>query len=149
MEAILLGRDMQRVERLNLALSAGAAAAGFALVSPHFALSLAAGAVFETVNYHHLIRSTRAMFEGTAGVGAFRFAFALLFVAGAIGLGAHPVGLLIGVSLIMPIMVIEAWRNRPAIVADAPVLSPDDPSWDRWNPWLAHERDDDDEEGYE
>jgi hypothetical protein len=46
-------------------------------------------------------------------------------------------------------MVIEAWRNRPAIVADAPVLSPDDPSWDRWNPWLARERDDDDhdEEG--
>ena len=138
----MLGQEMQRVERLNLALSAGFTAAGLALVSPHFALSLAAGAAFETFNYHQLLRSTRAMFEGRAAVGAFRFVFALLFVAGAIGLGAHPVGLLLGVSLIIPIMVVEAWRNRPAIVPDAPVLSPDDPSWDRWNPWLARERDD-------
>ena len=37
-------KGIERVGRLNLALSAGAAAAGYALVSPHFALSLAAGA---------------------------------------------------------------------------------------------------------
>ena len=137
-------KGMERVERVNLALSAGAAAAGFALVSPHFALSLAAGAVFETFNYHHLLQSTKALFQGGRGsvVSGFRFAFVLLFIAAALWLGAHPVGLLLGVSLIMPVMIVEAWRNRPAVEPDAPSLAPDDPSWDAWNPWLARERED-------
>ena len=41
----------------------------------------------------------------------------------------------------MPAAVIEAWRARPAVDENAPALDPDDPSWDRWNPWLARERD--------
>ena len=117
--------------------------------SPHFALSLAAGAAFETVSYGHLLRSTRSMFETAAGGnagGGLRFGFGALFVAAAIFLGAHPVGLLVGVSLIMPVLVVEAWRHRPPVLADAPRLAPDDPDWDRWNPWLAREREDEEDE---
>ena len=142
-QSAIKAEGSERVERLNLAVSAGAAAASFALVSPHFALSLAAGALFETYNYRQLVRGTKAMFEGTArGASGFRFALVLAFIALAIWLGAHPVGLLVGISIIMPIMVLEAWRNRPAIDGAAPALDPEDPSWDRWNPWLARERDD-------
>lgn len=141
-------KGMERVEGVTLALSAGATAAGLAFVSPHFALSLAAGAVFETFSYHQLLRSTKAMFEGSSvGIlGGFRFGFAILFVATAIWLGAHPVGLLIGVSLVMPVMLVEAWRNRPPIDPNAPALPPDDPGWDDWNPWLARERVDEESE---
>ena len=136
------GETSGRVERVHLAVSAGATAAGFALVSPHFALSLAAAALFETYNYHQLVRGTKAMFEGTArGAAGFRFALVLGFVALAIWVGAHPIGLLVGLSLIMPVMLIDAWRNRPAIEVGAPALDPDDPSWDQWNPWLARDRD--------
>ena len=141
---------MERVERLNLALSAGAAAAGYALVSPWYAASLAPGALLESVNFRHLLRSGRRLFEGDAG--SFSASFALRFALLGLGLGlavwagAHPVGLVVGVSLIMPAAVYDAWRNRPAIQPDAPSLPPDDPSWDRWNPWLAREAEDDEGE---
>jgi hypothetical protein len=46
----------------------------------------------------------------------------------------------------MPAAVIEAWRSRPAIDPNAPALDPDDPSWDDWNPWLARERPESEEE---
>jgi hypothetical protein len=39
----------------------------------------------------------------------------------------------------MPATLIEAWRSRPSIDPNAPRLADDDPSWDRWNPWLARE----------
>jgi len=134
---------MQRVERLNLALSAGAAAAGYALVSPLFAASLAAGAMIETLNFHHMLRAGERLFAGQPGDwnGGFARRFALLGLAlgGALWIGAHPVGLLVGVSLIMPVAVLEAWRNRPPIDPNAPTLAPDDPGWEDWNPWLARE----------
>ena len=147
------------VERLNLALSAGAVAASFALVSPLFAASLAVGAVLETVNFRGLRRSAKALFDGQLAGGAgwsmaFGIRFALLAISMGVALyvGAHPVGLVIGLSLIVPAVVIEAWRNRPPEPAEpAPSLPPDDPSWDRWNPWLARERDvdeQDEEEGW-
>jgi len=63
----------------------------------------------------------------------------------ALYLGADPVGLLIGLSLIMPAAVIEAWRARPPVDASAPALADDDPTWERWNPWLAREREADEE----
>ena len=53
--------------------------------------------------------------------------------------GADPAGLLIGLSLIMPAAVVEAWRARPAVDPTAPALEADDPIWERWNPWLARE----------
>ena len=40
----------------------------------------------------------------------------------------------------MPAVIIEAWRARPAVDPSAPALAPDDPAWERWNPWLARER---------
>ena len=140
---------MGRATQLNLALSAGAAAASYALVSPQFALSVAAGAAAESVSYSHLLRSSRAMFEGRGGSGyGLRFVFLAGFVAAAIWVGAHPVGLLVGVSLMIPVVVVQAWRNRPPIDPDAPALDAADPEWDRWNPWLAGERTPrDDEDG--
>ena len=59
----------------------------------------------------------------------------------ALALGAHPVGLLLGLSLVVPGVVLAAWRARPAPSPDAPALAADDPSWEAWNPWLARERD--------
>ena len=132
---------MGRATQMNLALSAGAAAAGYALVSPVFALSVAAGAAVETLSYAHLLRSTRAMFEGRGGSGfGLRFLALAVFLATAIWAGAHPIGLLVGVSLMIPVVVVQAWRHRPPIDPDAPALAADDPEWDRWNPWLAGER---------
>jgi hypothetical protein len=32
------------------------------------------------------------------------------------------------------------------VVADLPALAPEDPSWDRWDPWLARERDQDEDD---
>lgn len=147
------------VERLNLALSAGAVAASFALGSPLFAASLAVGALLETLNFRTLRRSAKALFAGQlVGGSGWSMIYAVRFTLLAIGMGvalyvgAHPVGLVIGLSLIVPAVVIEAWRSRPLVPAEpAPSLPPDDPSWDRWNPWLARERDideEDEEEGW-
>ena len=37
--------------------------------------------------------------------------------------------------------MVAAWRNRPPVETDLPVLDAEDPEWDVWNPWLARERD--------
>lgn len=135
------------IERTNLVLSAGAAAASLLVVSPAFALSLAAGALLESLNFRGLRRSAQFLFWGQirsggawSGVFALRFGLLALGIAVALYLGADPVGLLVGLSLIMPATVIEAWRTRPAVDPDAPCLAPDDDAWERWNPWLARER---------
>jgi hypothetical protein len=144
------GLRVDKVERLNLALCAGAVAASAPLVSAAFAASVAAGALLEVVNFRGLIRAGRSLFAGSPsgwGVGwSLRFGFLALGIGAALYAGAHPVGLVIGLSMIMPAAVIEAWRSRPPVVADAPALPPDDPCWDRWDPWLARERDPDDDE---
>jgi hypothetical protein len=43
------------------------------------------------------------------------------------------VALVLGLSLVVPAVVIDAWRHRPEIFdqSDYPVPPPDDPSWDR------------------
>ena len=139
--------DIRRVQGLNLGLSAGAVAASWALVSPRFAASLALGAAFEVANFRSLRRSCQVIFQsGVSGsgpaVGAFGLRFALLAAAIGISLyaGAHPVGLVIGLSMIVPAVVTAAWmaRSQPGASGSAPL--PDDPSWDEWNPWLARER---------
>ena len=141
---------MERVERLNLAVSASAAAAGYALVSPAFAAGLAAGAAIEALSFRHMLRSGRKLFAGHAAAWGAGYALRLGFLGIALGvalwLGAHPIGLVVGLSLILPLVVFEAWRSRPPILPDAPALAADDPAWDRWNPWLAREREDDVEE---
>ena len=131
-----------------IAFSAGATAASWALFSPRFAGSLALGAVLEALNFRALFGYWRRALLGAERVGAARFAsFGLRFVAlagalwAALEFGAHPVGLLVGLSLVVPGVVLAAWRARPAPDPDAPALAPDDPGWDAFEPWLARERD--------
>jgi hypothetical protein len=135
------------IERLNLALSAGAVAASLLLATPAFAASLALGALLETFNFRGLRRSAQFLFWGeirgsTPWVGVFALRFSLLATAIVVALvfGADPLGLVVGLSLVMPAALIEAWRARPAVDPGAPSLPPDDPAWERWNPWLARER---------
>ena len=132
----------------SLVFSAGAAAASWALVSPRFAGSLALGAALEALNFRALFGHWRRALlgSGRAGLAAFGgFGLRCLLLGfavwAALALGAHPVGLLIGLSLVVPGVVLAAWRARPAPSPDAPALDADDPSWEAWNPWLARERD--------
>jgi hypothetical protein len=131
----------------SLAFSAGATAASWALVSPRFAGSLALGALLEAVNFRALFRHWRGALlggerAGLALFGSFGLRFLVLggLIWGSLAFGAHPVGLLLGLSLVVPAVLIAAWRARPASVPGAPALPPDDPSWDAWDPWLARER---------
>lgn len=139
-------RAMPHVQRWNLTLSLAAAAAALALISPLFAVSLAIGAAIEAINFRGLYASGVVLFGGELPGGkrwaaGFGLRFALLGAAVGVALyvGAHPVGLVIGLSLIMPAAVIEAWRTRPPVDENAPALSPDDDGWEDWNPWLARE----------
>ena len=143
-------------ERLNLTIAGGAIAAAAAFASPLFAVSLALGAVLEVANFRALRRSTEAIFSGqlggargwSAGFGL-RFAFLAVAMTVAIGAGAHPVGLVIGLSTIVPAVVIAAFREEiPVATSSLPVPPPDDPSWDEWNPWTAspRRREEEDEE---
>ena len=130
----------------NLAFCAGAVAAGFELVSPRFAASLALGALLETLNFRFLWRASQrvllARAPAGAVLGAFGLRFALLALAlwAALRAGADEVGLVIGLSLMVPAVVLAAWRARPAPGPAGGAPPPDDPSWDAWNPWLARER---------
>lgn len=139
---------LARVERLNLGLSAGAVAASFALATPHFATSLAIGAALEAVNFGSLYRASKQFFAGTfAGSGPWLGLFATRFLLLAAGIiitlaaGAHPVALVIGLSIAMPAVLIDAWMHRPEIVdpATLPALDADDPSWDQYSIWQAGE----------
>ena len=141
------------IERTNLALSAGAAALSLAFATPGFAVSLLAGAALESVNFRGLRRSALLFLGGEIpGAGGFRAVAGLRFlllavgIAVGLGVGAHPVGFVIGLSLIMPAAVIEAWRHRPPVLPDATSLAADDPEWERWDAWRARERDPADEE---
>ena len=136
------------IERWNLVISAGAVATSLVLATPAFALSLALGATLETLNFRGLQRSARfLLFEAVGGTRGWLIVFALRFsllavcIGAALFLGAHAIALLLGLSLISPALLIEAWRSRPPVLADAPALDADDPSWERWNPWLAREED--------
>lgn len=134
------------MERLNLGISAGAVAASLALATPPFAASLALGAALEALNFRALRAAAGRLFAGDlqmgrawlAGFGA-RFAMLSIAIGYAIQSGAHPVALTIGLSTIVPAVVIGAWLQRPPIGNPEPGPPPDDPSWDLWNPWLARE----------
>jgi len=137
----------------NLAFSAGACAASLALLSPRFAGSVALGAALETVNLRALWAFSEQVLLGRGGGGTTLVSFTLRFgILGAalwlaLAAGAHPIGLLVGLSSIVPAVIFAAWRARPPVVAPAlPPPPPDDASWDAWNPWLARERDPSDDE---
>lgn len=138
--------NIDPIERWNLAISAGAVATSLALATPAFTTSLAVGAALEAANFRALRRSAQFLFWGVlpgqrawAAVFGLRFALLAIGVGAALYFGADALGLLIGLSLIVPAAILEAWRSRPPIDPSAPRLPEDDPSWDRWNPWLAHE----------
>jgi hypothetical protein len=140
------------IERLNLVLSAGAVAASLVIATPVFAASLAVGALLETFNFRGLRRAAQFLFAGQIrggggwlGVFALRFSLIVIGVGAALHFGADPLGLLIGLSMIVPAVLIEAWRTRPAVDPQAPALDPEDPAWERWNPWLAREREESEE----
>lgn len=124
---------LARVEKWNLGLSASAVAASLALATPHFATSLAAGAFLEAVNLGALRRSALRFFGGEmtrSWTGAFALRF-LLLAAGiflTLQAGAHPVALLIGLSIAMPAVLVDAWLNRPPILdpATLPVFLDDE-----------------------
>jgi hypothetical protein len=137
----------------NLALGGVACALAVALVSPQFAAALALGAALEAANFRSLFRSCEHIVRGGgpgAGPAVALFGVRFLLLGAVIFLalraGVHPVGLLIGLSLVVPATLVAAWRVRPTPVADAPALAPDDPAWDQWNPWLAREHPAPDEE---
>ena len=139
---------LERVERLNLGLSAGAVAASFAFATPHFATSLAIGAALEAMNFGSLYRGARLFFSGEfAGAGPWVALFSIRFVLLAIAIfitiavGAHPVALTVGLSIAMPAVLIDAWLHRPQILPhdSLPSLEADDPSWDTYSVWRAAE----------
>jgi hypothetical protein len=55
---------LDRVERLNLTLSAGAVAASLALTTPHFTASLAVGAALEAANFRALRDTGKRLVSG-------------------------------------------------------------------------------------
>lgn len=133
-----------RVERLNLTLSAGAVAASYALFTPQIATSVAAGALVEAVNFRAMHASARRFFGGELGgaglwmgVGGLRLATVAGAILLAVMLGAHPLGFAAGLSIVMPAVLIDSWRHRPAMIdqSDYPVPPPDDPDWDRRSIW--------------
>jgi hypothetical protein len=139
--------QLHSIERLNLAIAAGAVALGYAAAGSAFATSLALGAGIEGVNFRALRSGSQRLFAGDLRVGhAWVLGFGLRFVmlAAAIALslraGAHPVGLVLGLSTIVPAVIVGAWWNRPPVGHPEPGPPPEDPSWDAWDPWLARER---------
>jgi hypothetical protein len=148
--------SFDRAEQINWTIAGGVLATSAVLASAPFTASLAVGVALEAVNYRALRRSAQLFFAGELQGGrawgaAFGLRFALLAVAMtvAIGAGAHPVGLAIGLSTMVPALLIAAARQRPdASIAPAPGLAPDDPGWEDWNAWTASERrrSDEDEE---
>ncbi len=138
---------LDATEQLNLTLSASAVAASWLLASPAFAGALALGAAIEAVNYRVLRRTAERFLGGRLGGGAawtagygLRFVFVGAAMVVALVAGAHPVGLVLGLSMIVPAVVVAAWRTLPPPLPAEPIPPPDDPSWDRWNPWLAREQ---------
>jgi hypothetical protein len=135
------------IERTNLTLSAGVVAASLALASPGFALSVAAGALLELWNFRGLRRSADFLLfgqiRGGAWIGVYSMRMGLLAIGigAALYLGAHPVALLIGLSLVVPASLLEAWRARPPVDPTARALAVEESDWERWNPWLARELD--------
>jgi hypothetical protein len=135
------------MERINLGISAGALAVSLALAPPLFSGSLALGVALEAVNFRALRVSAARLFAGELQGGrtwvavlGLRLAMLMGSMGVALAAGAHPIGLLIGVSTIVPASLIGAWVMRPPIDPAAPSLPPDDPSWDRYSVWRAGER---------
>lgn len=130
----------------SLAFFALACVLAFVLSYPRLVPGIALGAALALLNFHALFAfSRRVLFQGAGGGTWFALRFLLLGGALwlALALGADPVGLLIGLSLLIPAAVAAAFQVRPKPdPAAAPSQAPpcDEEEWERWNPWLARER---------
>jgi len=130
-------------EKLNLGISAGAVTASFALASPLFAASLAAGATLGSVNFRFLHKTAEGVFLGFVQRGSwvavlvFRLALVFGGVCAAMMLGADAIGLVIGLSLVMPATLAAAVWLKPEHVptAPGPAIAPDDSIWDDYSVW--------------
>jgi hypothetical protein len=139
---------IESIERTNFMFSVGAIALSMAVATPLFASSVAAGALLEAVNLRGLVRIARRFFAGSGALGsgtwvsiyALRFVWLAVGIGAAIYLGADPLGLILGLSMVVPAAIFEGWRRRGPASAEANALDASDPEWDRWNPWLARER---------
>jgi hypothetical protein len=134
----------QALQGLNLTLSAGGLAASALLAGPAFTTAYALGAALEAVNFRALCACAQRVLAGQLDGGRFWIALlglrlAMLFGAMGVALlaGAHPLGLLLGVSTVVPAVLIGAWWLGPPVDPDAPALPADDPAWDHWSVWRA------------
>lgn len=117
--------ELAKVEQWNLGLSVSAVAASYALATPHFAASLAAGAFLEAINLGAIHRAAQRLFSGeimsrgwVAGL-ALRFIILGTAIYFTMQAGANTIALLIGLSIAMPATIIDAWLNRPPILDPA------------------------------
>ena len=141
------------LQKLNLTLSAGGIAASALLVGPAFTAAYALGAALEAVNLRALCACASRMLSGQLAdsrgwLVLLGMRLTLLFAAMGVALlaGAHPLGLLLGVSTVVPAVLIGAWWLAPPIDPNAPALPADDPAWDHWSVWRADVVEPDDEE---
>lgn len=139
-------------EKTNLTLSAGVIGASL-FFAPPMTLGVVVGVLIEAINFRGLRTAANTLFSGALPSGAMLGLFALrfLFLGGATAVaiwsGVHPLGLVLGLSTVVPAVLIAAWQNRSvmqelaaATVSEEFAIVPsDDPSWDRWNVWRACE----------
>lgn len=145
--------SLHPMERMNLTLSTGGMAAMFAFAPGGFATSYALGVALEAVNFRALVACSARLFSGELAGGrpwAAMMAMRLFVLCSALAValwgGAHPLGLLAGVSTVVPAIAVAAWIHRPQGDTPLPALAPDDPSWDRWSVWRAGEIEIDEED---
>lgn len=138
--------DLHPLERLNLGIASGALAVSLLVAPAGFSSSLALGVALEAVNFRALRLTAGRLLSGQLGGGGtwvallgMRLVMLMVSMGIALAAGAHPIALLIGVSTIVPAVLVGAWIWRPAVDPDAPALPPDDPSWDHYSVWLARE----------
>lgn len=134
----------QALQGLNLTLSAGGLAASALFAGPAFTAAYALGAALEAVNFRALCACATRVLSGQLDGSRFwitllglRLAMLLAAMGVALVAGAHPLGLLLGVSTVVPAVLIGAWWLGPAVDPSAPALPADDPAWDHWSIWRA------------
>jgi len=134
----------QALQGLNLTLSAGGLAASALFAGPAFTAAYALGAALEAVNFRALCACASRVLSGQLDGSRFWIALlglrlAMLFGAMGVALvaGAHPLGLLLGVSTVVPAVLVGAWWLAPPVDPSAPALPADDPAWDHWSVWRA------------
>ncbi len=136
--------EANALQGLNLTLSAGGVAVSALVAGPAFATAYALGAALEAVNFRALCACATRVLQGQLDGARFWTALlglrlAMLFGAMAVALaaGAHPLGLLLGVSTVVPAVLLGAWWFAPPVDPAAPVLPADDPAWEHWSVWRA------------